>query len=1022
MKRLLNPVGLDGSSINLSRLLPLNRPRPRSDWALLLWSVVVAGAYFGAGRLGLLASSEPGVSAVWPPAGIAVAAVLLGGWRLLPAVVVGGLAVALSTGEPVPGAILAALADTVEPLIAVALLKRVGLRGGLARTSGVIAFVGMAGVVAPAVAAVLGVLSLLVAGTVSAAQMPVAWRNWWIGDLSGVLVVGSAILVAARTWPVALRPLGPRVRSLAALTGMCVVVAVLSVLLLRNQGALPFLVLPLLFVLAFGYGRRGAVLGGLIISTVAVVLTARGHGPFHAGSLDTDLIRAQTFVCVGSVTALLVAAAQNERRLAERAAEQLAASESALAEAQELAHIGSFESDLVSGRTMWSRELYRILGRDPGSISPGWRSWRTCVHEDDLTRLDQATRKAYAGRAPTSVVHRIVRPDGAVRTIEARFRFECDADERPARIVGTCQDITARKLAEERFRTLFEDAPYPIVVFDGSGEIVLSNVRAQVMFGLSDVELSGRQVEELVPRPAGAEFPWYETDDAVSGTPREMELRARRPDGEEFAVEVSLTPLVAEEGVLVSAAIRDVTELRAAAETLSYQARHDSLTGLPNRMLFLERLELALVRARHTGCPLAVVFLDLDDFKVVNDTRGHDVGDALLTALTPRLGAAVRHGDTIARLGGDEFVVLCEDLPDEAQALYIAERITDVSRQPLSVAGREHAVSISAGVVLVRSPEAVSAHGVLRDADAAMYAAKAGGKGRVAVFDESMRERMLERMAVEQSLRGARSRGELELFYQPVVALDDNRVVAVEALLRWQHPIRGLLAPSEFMAVAEATGLIADMGEWVIEEACRQATLWRDIAGLDRAVPVSVNISAYQLTRADLAGAVQRILRLTGLQPHLLILEVTEGALLEDMGAARRELARLKRLGVRLVLDDFGTGYSSLSALRELMIDGLKLDRSFVEALAEEDVADETAAEDDGGALVGAVLSLATALDAEVTAEGVETWSQVTRLRRHGCDYAQGFLFARPGPASDLTPMLVPAGVGGETVNASAVG
>jgi diguanylate cyclase (GGDEF)-like protein/PAS domain S-box-containing protein len=616
------------------------------------------------------------------------------------------------------------------------------------------------------------------------------------------------------------------------------------------------------------------------------------------------------------------------------------------------------------------------------------------VHPDDVAEVDRVVDEAYARAGAGSLVHRIIRPDGAVRTIDARFRFESDPGGRVVRVHGTCQDITAIKVAEERFRSLFENAPYPMLVIDpaAGGRVSLSNLRAQEILGVSREELHGRPISDFVAGGENGHEPWY----ADGGPEGDGELSARRRDGSTFPVEVSLTPLDSEDGGLVSVAIRDVTADRAAAASLSHQARHDALTGLPNRVLFLERLERALARARRSGRPLAVIFLDLDDFKLVNDTRGHEVGDALLMALTPRLNAAVRYGDTIARLGGDEFVALCEDLGGDSDALEIAERLTSAAREPVWAGDLEHHVSISAGIVMVIDPESVTAQAVLRDSDAAMYAAKANGKGRVAMFDESMRERLMERVAIEASLRGAVDRGELELYYQPVVGLDHGRVVAVEALLRWHHPVRGLLGAAEFMPVAERSGLTGAIGEWVIDQACRQAVSWRG------AVPVSVNVSAHQLTRSDLPATVARVLKDTGLEPRMLMLEVTEGTLLQD--AAEPALRRLKALGVRIVVDDFGTGYSSVAALRGLGVDGLKLDRSFVHALGREG---------EDGSVVGAILGVAGALDADVMAEGVETWAQATRLRMHGCALAQGYLFARPCPATELSALLASAGRSG---------
>jgi diguanylate cyclase (GGDEF)-like protein/PAS domain S-box-containing protein len=964
------------------------------------WLLAVAVACFEAGRIGLTLSNPHGTITVWPAAGLAVAAVLLRGRWMLVGVAAGTFAAMLSRGAPVWGAGLAALAWTLEPWLAVALLGRVDFRRNLRRPGDVMAFVGLAGVISAAVAAVIGAISLLASGWVTGGDaLGDAWRDWWLADLSGIVVLGTVVLTLS-----GIRWSTLRSRITAEVIGMSATVALITYALLHQTGSLPYLVLPLMFMLAFFYGQRGAGVGIASVYWILVLLTAHGHGPFSTGSHEVGLIRAQVFVCVGSATALLVAAAQGERRRAEQAADRLAASEAVLAEAQQLAGLGSFYMDLVEGTTSWSLELFRILGREPAGIEPSVEAWVSCVHPEDQARVEQLMAHVHTQQASASIEHRIVLSDGEARTVESHIRSEAGAHGRPVRIVGSCQDITGRKQAEERFRLLFEDAPYPIVVFDGAGHIQQANQGALTLFGYQQSELAGRPVEMLVPTPGPTASPWYRkpANDLFSTGGGEIELRGRRRNGSLFPVEISLTPLVTDEGVLVSAAVRDVTKIVAAAETLSFQARHDSLTGLPNRMMFLERLDTALDRARATGRLVSVIFLDLDNFKFVNDSRGHEAGDALLKELTPRLGAAVREGDTVGRLGGDEFVVLCENLHEESRAIEIAERLVRITDEPGVAAGAERPVTLSAGVVIVRDATRATALSVLRDADAAMYAAKERGKGRVAVFDETMHRRLMERLAVEASLRGAQTRGELSLHYQPVVALENARVVAVEALLRWQHPARGLLSPAQFLPVAESTGLIEGIGEWVIGEACRQAAEWRAMTGTGEPIPVSVNVSAHQLSSASLLGAVERALVDSQLTPELLMLEVTEAALLADMSSARRELAHLKELGVRLIVDDFGAGYSSLPALRELMIDGLKLDRSFVEALGEGDGTGED------GAMVGAVLSMAHALDAQVTAEGVETWTQVSRLRDHGCDFGQGYLFARPRPPEDLTPMLLP--------------
>jgi predicted signal transduction protein with EAL and GGDEF domain len=393
---------------------------------------------------------------------------------------------------------------------------------------------------------------------------------------------------------------------------------------------------------------------------------------------------------------------------------------------------------------------------------------------------------------------------------------------------------------------------------------------------------------------------------------------------------------------------------------------------------------VAAARSRSSsGAPIRAIF-------------SQRAADLLLVALTPRLTGALRPGDTVARFGGDEFVVLCEDLAGPDDAVAIAGRIADACRRPIALGEHEHWVTLSVGAVIVDGGRATPTD-VLRDADAAMYRAKSGGKGRTELFDDGMRARVADRIAVETALRRALGRDELRVHYQPILSLERERVVGVEALVRWEHPVRGLLEPEAFMQVAESTGLIVPIGEWVLEQACRQAALWRDAQPGREPVRMSVNLSARQVARSDVAGCVQRILATTGLDAGLLDLEITEHALLADTDHSAGALRELKSLGVRLVLDDFGTRYSSLSHLRRPTIGALKIDRSFV------DGADR---DSDDGAIIKAVLSMAGALGVDVTAEGVETSAQLSLLRDHGCPFAQGYLFAAPAPADDLADML----------------
>jgi predicted signal transduction protein with EAL and GGDEF domain len=449
-----------------------------------------------------------------------------------------------------------------------------------------------------------------------------------------------------------------------------------------------------------------------------------------------------------------------------------------------------------------------------------------------------------------------------------------------------------------------------------------------------------------------------------------------------------------------------VVERIRAQEQIAHQATHDSLTGLANRLLFRDRLELALARAERHDSFAALLFLDLDRFKDVNDTLGHSVGDQLLRAVSDRLQAALRASDTfvrfgneeftLARFGGDEFVLLCEDLMSEAGAVRIAERVQKALAAPFTLGGNEHVLTTSIGIVTTHGADR-DAEVLLRDADIAMYRAKERGPGNWEIFDKTLRDRALERVATEQALRQALEGGELRLHYQPIVSLDDGAILSVEALVRWQHPGRGLLPPGQFIPIAEESALILQIGAWTLTEACEQARRWRTRLGDAAPLPVTVNVSARQLGQPELPAIVRRALMDAGVSAGDLAIEVTETALIEDSGVPAASLLELKALGVKILLDDFGTGYSSLSHLQRFPIDALKIDRSFVMHLA---------TGDDNCAIVRAIAAMASALGLEVVAEGVETAEQAAEVHALGCGMAQGFYFARPAPPDEIEALI----------------
>jgi diguanylate cyclase (GGDEF)-like protein/PAS domain S-box-containing protein len=551
--------------------------------------------------------------------------------------------------------------------------------------------------------------------------------------------------------------------------------------------------------------------------------------------------------------------------------------------------------------------------------------------------------------------------------------------------------------SEERFRSLVANASDGVIVLGEDGLVRYASPALARILGRDPETAVDRSLADDIHPDDRATVESRLADLARStGAEAALELRARHADGSWRVLEAVARNLLddpAVAGLVVN--YRDITERKALEDELRRRAFHDVLTGLANRSLFRDRLGHALARAARSARTTAVLYLDLDDFKAVNDRFGHVEGDRLLVAVGERLQAATRAGDTVARLGGDEFAVIVEETRPAA-AERAAERILGVLAPSFSIGGVELEVRASIGIA-IQTSAAEGADELLRRADIAMYAAKAQGGGRQLAYEGQLYDATVARMELKADLRGAIERGELDVVYQPIVDLATGRISGAEALCRWNHPTRGSIPPLEFIPLAEESGRILDLGRWVLETACRQAQRWQD-ATARRDLSVSVNLSGRQVASGELVEDVSRILRSTGLEPRSLMLEITESVLVEDVGAAIDVLQRLKALGLRLAIDDFGTGYSSLSYLRQFPVDVLKIDRSFVAGV-------DGSAESIG--LVRSILNLCSTLRLDAIAEGIETPAQRAAMHSLGTRSGQGHLFARPMPAAELASLLL---------------
>lgn len=806
-------------------------------------------------------------------------------------------------------------------------------------------------------------------------------------------------------------------------------------------------------------------------------------------------------------------------------------SRKSLARAQQIAHVGNWEWNILTGNLSWSDEIYRIFGLQPQEFEATYEAFLNHVHPDDRLLVQEAVTHAVEEHAPYNIEHRVIRPNGEVQHVLERGEVIRNSKGEPIHMTGTIMDITGRKQmelelqgSEERMRTLLMSTGEAIYGIDLEGNCTFANEACIRALGYSDAtDLLGKNMHELAHhshtdgshypneackiykayrmgqgthvvnevfwRPDGESFPveyhaepiiengeitgavvsfsdiserkkaeellllsdrvfkntseaiiitkpdgeiidinkafttitGWEREEIIGQNPRIMrsgrqdgdfykamwqeihdkgcwsgEIWDRKKSGEEYPKWLTINAVNDEQGTVTHyiGIFSDITKNKATEEQLQRMAFYDGLTNLPNRTLCRDRLEHEIKGAHRHDKKLAVLYLDLDRFKYVNDTLGHASGDLLLQQAALRITSCVREEDTVARLGGDEFTVILTDVDDTRIIQRITSNIISRLSEQFTIQGTDVNIGASIGISLY--PDNGTDYDTLtKNADTAMYKAKEGGRNTYRFFTEELHAKIKRRMLLEKELRVALEEGGLELHYQPKVNMHSSKIVGMEALLRWNHPVLGPISPAEIIPIAEDTGLIMPLGEWVLHQACRQNATW--IKSGYGPLRMAVNLSSRQFEQRDITDQIEQLLIDTGLAPQHLELELTESMVMRDADQTRATLGRLRQLGIYIAVDDFGTGYSSLAYLKQFPIHCLKIDKSFVDDLGKNP---------DARAIATAIISMAKSLGLSVVAEGIETQEQLELLREEGCDEMQGYYYSRPLPAHDFTLLL----------------
>jgi len=675
-------------------------------------------------------------------------------------------------------------------------------------------------------------------------------------------------------------------------------------------------------------------------------------------------------------------------------------SEAHLKEAQKLAHIGNWNLDLLTGKAYWSDEEYRLLGYEPNSVEPCIDNFIKAIHPDDLALVQDEMQKSMDPNniGEYQIVHRVITAQGD-RVVDERGKVDFDDSGKPIRMFGTTADISQLVESENKIKLyaeVFKQNPDAIIITDKQNCIIAANSAFETLTGYDVKEVIGQNPSMLSSDKTSKdvyEEMWHSLKEYGKWQGQVID---KRKDGSHFPKRLSINAIKDSRGDIINyvANFADITEQLEARQQIEYLAHYDTVTGLPNRYSLDERLAQALKHAHRSKSKLAVIFIDLDHFKHINDSMGHLAGDNVLKEISNRLKVATRRdADVIARLGGDEFVIILTELENSTVAALIATTIISSVSQPFIIDGLELHTSASLGIS-VFPDDADNKQDLMKNADLAMYHSKELGRNQFQFFNESLDKNIKEIIGLDTALRSAIKQRELEVYYQPKVSSDTEEIVGFEALLRWIHPTKGFIPPDKFIPIAESTGQINEIGAWVLEQVCLQLSEW---SIHNHNIHIAINVSVQQLQSATFINEVTEIFQRHDISLGQIQVEITESVAMENPENTIRQLHSLHDLGIKIAIDDFGTGYSSLAYLKRLPLHFLKLDREFVRDI-ETDPNDRS--------ICDATISLSHSLGMKVIAEGVETEMQKQYLSGKGCDYFQGYYFGKPMPATEAGQLI----------------